>query len=139
LVAGYRTNLAGKQIMAWLSVGNSYFTGTKHPFSNRREDIKIKFLENSKIVQLPNHLVQFAQKEYPSVSELLHTLKQKKLLDYEKRIEIFGQNTKIEQCLEFFDNYPDLIERLTVNQICEFLNLDKGTYYSALEIFIRRK
>lgn len=77
LVAGYRTNLAGKQIMAWLGVGNSYFTGTKHPFSNRRDDIKIKFLENSKIVQLPNHLVQFAQKEYPSVSELLHTLKQK--------------------------------------------------------------
>lgn len=139
LVAGYRTNLAGKQIMAWLSVGNSYFTGTKHPFSNRREDIKIKFLENSKIVQLPNHLVQFAQKEYPSVSELLHTLKQKKLLDYEKRIEIFGQNTKIERCLEFFDKYPNLIERLTVNQICEFLNVDKGTYYSALEIFIRRK
>ena len=45
LVAGYGTNLSGKQIMTWISVGNQYFTGTRHPFSNRRNDIKIKFLE----------------------------------------------------------------------------------------------
>jgi hypothetical protein len=133
LVAGYRTNLAGKQIIAWLSVENSYFTGTKHPFSNRRDDIKIKFLENSKIVQLPNYFVQFAQKEYPSVSELLHTLKQKKLSDYEKRIEIFSQDSKIEQFLKFEEHYPKLPVRLSVGQICAFLNMDRSTYYEALK------
>jgi len=139
LVAGFGTNLSGKQIIAWLSVENSYFTGTKHPFSNRRDDIKIKFLENSKIVQLPNHIVQFSQKEYPSVSELLHALKQKKLSDYEKRIEIFSQDTKIEQCRVFLENNPDLIKRLTVEQICEFLNVDKTTYYLALRMNQKRK
>lgn len=133
LVAGYGTNLSGKQIITWLSVGNSYFTGTKHPFTNRRDDIKIKFLEDSKIVQLPNHIVQFAQKEYLSVSELLHTLKQKKIADYEKRIEIFSQNTKIEQYQAFEVKYPNLLGRLTIDQICEFLNMDRSTYYEALK------
>lgn len=135
LVAGFVDNPSGTQNIIWASVPNEYFTGSRHPFTAKNKKVAIQFLNDSEIIQIPNHIIQFAQKKYPSLSELFHALKQKKIDDHEIMLEILRLDTKNEQYAAFRKKQKTLFQHLTVNQICQFLNIKRSTYYRALEAY----
>jgi signal-transduction protein with cAMP-binding, CBS, and nucleotidyltransferase domain len=135
LVAGFVDNPSGTQNIIWASVPNEYFTGSRHPFTTKNKKVAIQFLTDSEIIQIPNHIIQFAQKKYPSFSELFHALKQKKIDDHEIMLEILRLDTKNEQYAAFRNKQKMLFQQLTVKQICQFLNIKRSTYYRALKAY----
>lgn len=118
----------GSVVVPWLVTAGSYFTGTVHAFTERREEVFIQALDDIRVVQLPNHRLQEAQQLYHAFSELVNILKQRRmqqdtLLDY-----LFRQTDGSARVTAFFEAYPRLAPQLPAQRVCAILQVSERTY-----------
>ncbi|WP_134090839.1 Crp/Fnr family transcriptional regulator [Olivibacter sp. XZL3] len=136
-VAGLDIPPNTQETIYWVSTANDYFVGTKHPFSKRSNQLAIRFLENSSILEIPIFHLQDAQRTRPAFAELLHVLKQHKINQRTQLLKIMKM--KPHQRFDVSMQYlPKQIHPLTMQQRLRFLNINKRTYYRSLMNYLRK-
>ena len=118
----------GTAEVPWLVTAGSYFTGTVHAFTERRDDVFIQTLADTRVVQLPNYRLQQAQQHYHTFSELINILKQRRLERDAQLDEVLRQTDGTARVAAFFDTYPRLAPQLSAQQACAILNISESTF-----------
>ena len=136
-VMAVRYHEDGSAAVPWLVTEGTYFTGTVHAFTERRDDVFIQTLAYTRVVQLPNYRLQQAQRQYHSVSELINILKQRRLERDSLLDEVFRQTEGTARVAAFFDAYPRLAPRLTAQQVCAILKISESTYKRGKKSYYR--
>lgn len=118
----------GSVMVPWLVTAGSYFTGTVHAFTERREEVFIQALVDTRVVQLPNYRLQEAQQLYHAFSELINILKQRRLEQDALLDEVYRQTDASARVTAFFEAYPRLALQLPAQQVCAILQVSERTY-----------
>lgn len=129
----------GSVVVPWLVTAGSYFTGTVHAFTERREEVFIQALDDTRVVQLPNHRLQEAQQLYHAFSELINILKQRRLEQDGLLDRVFRQTEGEVRFTIFFDTYPRLAPQLPMQQVCAILQISSSTYQRAKQQYYRKR
>ena len=129
----------GSVMVPWLVTAGSYFTGTVHAFTERREEVFIQALVDTRVVQLPNYRLQEAQQLYHAFSELINILKQRRLEQDAVFDSLFRQPTGEARLMAFFDAYPRLAPQLPIQQVCAILQISSSTYQRAKQQYYRKR
>lgn len=123
----------------WLVTAGTYFTGTVHAFTSRRDDVFIRCLLDTRVVQLPNYRLQEAQRLYHSVSELINILKQHRIEQDAVLDSVFRHVGGEARVAAFFDAYPRVVPQLSRDQLCAVLRVSPSTYQRAKRRYYRRR
>ena len=118
----------GSAAVPWLVTAGGYFTGTVHAFTERHDEVFIKVLDETRVVQLPNHRLQEAQQLYHSFSELINILKQRRLEQDALLDAVYRQTDGTARVTALFDAYPRLAPQLPAQQVCAILKISESTY-----------
>ncbi len=112
---------------------NQYIEGTKHLYSRSSAEVAIRFLADSTVYEINNEILQEGIGRYPELNFLNHILKQQAL----NTIKVYIRIPKLdrEERLAFlYAKIPELIGKLTVDQMCSLLGYtDHRQYYAALK------
>ncbi|MEH6304243.1 hypothetical protein RYH73_01250 [Olivibacter sp. CPCC 100613] len=137
LVAGSNTDLYGKEYIHWISAQHDYFTGTKHPFSSHSADLDIYFLQAGTVVELPLLDLREKQQQHRAFSEFLHLLKQRKLENYRRHLQLMHLPRE-DRYAAMAHLFPQLIQQLPVKSIQAFLGIRASTYYLSMKKYLRK-
>lgn len=138
-VMALRYDEDGSAEVPWLVTAGSYFTGTVHAFTERRDEVFIQALNDTRVVQLPNHRLQEAQQQYHTFSELINILKQRRLEQDALLDDVFRQTDGEARVAAFFDAYPRLAPQLPAQQVCAILQISSSTYQRAKQQYYRKR
>jgi len=138
VVAGVRTNYEGDELLQWLSVKHQYFTGTKHPFSERSQGLQIQFLHPTELMELPYTYLREAQHQYPAFAELLQVLKEQKLKYFQTLAKILKLPAR-ERLHKALDELHNWITLLQVDECCSLLNISYPMYYDGLRKYLKQR
>lgn len=127
-VTALRYDEDGSAEVPWLVTAGSYFTGTVHAFTERRDEVFIQALDDTRVVQLPNYRLQQAQQQYHTFSELINILKQRRLEQDALFDDVFRQTDGEARVAAFFDAYPRLAPQLPAQQVSAILQISERTY-----------
>lgn len=118
----------GSAAVPWLVTAGSYFTGTVHAFTERHDEVFIRALDETRVMQLPNYRLQEAQQQYHTFSELINILKQRRLEQDALLDAVYRQTEGVARVSAFFEAYPQLAVQLATPQICTILQVSERTY-----------
>ncbi|GAA4790883.1 hypothetical protein GCM10023231_18480 [Olivibacter ginsenosidimutans] len=135
--AGVKTNDEGEESLQWLSVKHQYFTGTKHPFSERSHGLQVQFLHPTALMELPYTYLREAQHQYPAFAELLQVLKEQKLRYFQSLTKILKLPAR-ERLHKALDELHNWITPLQVDEVCSLLNISHPMYYNGLHKYLKQ-
>lgn len=122
-----------------IATKNDYFTGSKHAFSLHADPVAIRFLEPTTLFEIANIHFRYAVDHLEDVQYLYHILKQQQL----ERLKHFLRMSKIvriHRIAYLYEHLPELLDRLTVKQICSLLGYTTHRqYYEALRYFLGQR
>src|SRR5690606_1695616 len=113
LVGGYQYNRSGKRSLRELVLPMDFFTGTEHTFSNRRRAVEFIALRETTLLQITVADAREAQALFQEVSGLCHVLKQRKILQLRKLVELYQEDDYYERYALFRELLPQLAATLT--------------------------
>jgi hypothetical protein len=131
-VVAFITDTSMKETIERLYTTNSYFSGTKHAFSNTTLPCTIKFLRNTLIYEISNSNFQHAVNQFPDVKNIYLILKQQELIYYQQLILIL-RSPYIYRIKHLAELQPILYKELTINEKMFYLKIaNYNAYYKAL-------
>lgn len=125
--------------MLWLVQAGDYFTGIVHAFTERRDEVYIRCLQDVRVLQLPVHRLQEAQQLYHAFSELINILKQRRI-DHDRLLHgvLLHRDGEI-RFAAFFNAFPQLAPLLRMHEVCGILQISASTYKRAKQRYYRRR
>lgn len=139
LACGYVLDASGQRCIQWFASEMQGFTGVKHLYTPRKANHYIQFLEDSTLLCMPASAMRTAKEHYPEVSELLHVLKQKYIDQQEAHIFILQQPNAYERYIAFREKFPELIQRTTIQQQCDFINISERSLNRAKKQYLQNR
>lgn len=139
LVAAYCRQGDGDSKIAWIAGPLDYFTGTRHPFTDKHDMVDIVCLQAGRLVMIPNSELIYAQQHFADVGELLQVLKQRKISQQDILLEIMRQKNMEQRCMTFFERCSAIALALSREQCCAFLQVSHSTYNRAKRKFLNQK
>lgn len=128
VVIALRYDEEGSVEVPWFVTPGSYFTGTVHAFTERRDEVFIQALTDTRVVQMPNYRLQQAQQNYHSFSELINILKQRRLGRDALFDGVLRHTDGVARVAAFFEAYPRLAPQLSGRQVCAILQVSESSY-----------
>lgn len=138
-VVAMRYEEDGSVVVPWLVTKGSYFTGTVHAFTERRDEIFIQTLDDTRVIQLPNYRLQECQQLYHAFSELINILKQRRLEQDALLDEVYRQADGAARVMAFFEAYPRLAPKLPAQLVCAILQISDRTYKRGKQQYYRKR
>ncbi len=138
VVAGEAYTAEGKPFYSWIAFAGSYFTGTKHAFSQQTADITIRCLRDTELLIIPITVFRLAQLTYPCIAELLNVLKQQEISLQQTRTAICASEHKDEVYAAFMDQLPHLARQLDDRHIRQYLGISRSAFKRAKKAYLKR-
>lgn len=140
LVAGLHYAKEGKtSSFRWLSIPNSYFTGTEHVFTKRVGNVHIEFLKPTSLFMLHNEIATEGQRRFWCISELFHILKQHQINRLRKYALIFQQANHYQKYKLLVEELPEIVAHTTNEQRWHYLQISKGSYYKVKKRYLKTR
>ncbi|MEH6305251.1 hypothetical protein RYH73_06330 [Olivibacter sp. CPCC 100613] len=140
LVAGLHYAKDGKKSsFRWLSIPNSYFTGTEHVFTRRAGSVYTTFLKDSTVFQLRADAASTAQRRYTAVSEFFHILKQHQLTRLRNHVLLLQTTDYYERYRILIEEMPDIVQHCDIGIQQEYAHLSRGTFYRVKKRYLNQR
>lgn len=123
----------------WLSIPNSYFTGTEHAFTRRTGNVYTTFLKDTVVFQLHADVASTAQQHYPAVSEFFHILKQHQLTRLRNHILLLQTRDYYERYRILVEEMPEIINSCDVGIQQKYAHLSHGTFYRMKKRYLSQR
>lgn len=136
IVATVGSNAAGEPYYRFILLRYSYFTGTKHPFSQSPPGLFIQFLQPTALLVLPLDSFRYAQEHLLPFSNFVQVLKQRRILQQEAMAEVLSA-PKSKRYGALYTQLPELFRALRDDERRKLLRVDRATYYKAKAGFKR--
>lgn len=139
LVAGYRKNRSGKQVLCELMQQLDYFTGTQHPFTPRLREAEYIAAEKTTLLLIPIAEAREAQRRFRAFAELVHVMKQRKINFLELLIALDGEVQCYARYCVYMDRFGDVAVWLPPQIQWHILRMGKTSFYRVKGRHLRKK
>lgn len=122
-----------------LQLANDAFTTTLHPFTKRRISGAYRAIIPSDTLQLKNEHIVFLQQNSVVFSEILHIIKQRKLLQLEKIIQLRSIADPYSRFCFYQKEFRHLITLTPHLYQRQFLAISNGAFYNFQHRYLHEK
>lgn len=114
-----------------------YFTGTRHPFSQRDAGLFIQFLRPTTLYLLPLDSFRYAQEHLQPFGNFVQVLKQRRMLQQEAMIDLLGE-PKSGRYAALYKLLPEHYAALTDTERRRLIRVERSVYFRAKAAFHRK-
>lgn len=129
LVAGYRKKSGGAVVLTELMWPMDYFTGTQHPFTPRIREAEYIAIEKTVLLLMPIAEARDAQRRYPTFSELVQVMKQRKLDFLEMLLALGAETDGYTRYRAYMARFANQARQLPDMPQWQLLRMGRSTYY----------
>ncbi|SEK53801.1 Crp/Fnr family transcriptional regulator [Parapedobacter koreensis] len=130
LVAGLERLGNHRYSYNWLALPGDYFTGTIHLFTQRPPSSNIQFLRDTQLLLIPAPAMRFAQQHFSGISEILHVLKQRRILHQEALLLLLLLDTN-RRYTTFRKGMHHLYALLSEKEQIAYLRMSRSQFFAA--------
>ena len=127
LIRGFYINNNGNQISIKFIKENEIAAHFSSLFTQKPSKYYFQCIEPTIIVNIPYNHILSGYDRFPNLERYGRLLVEELLEQFQKRIESFLFETAEVRYINYLKEYPDLIERISISNLCTYLGIERQT------------
>lgn len=137
LVGGYQPSRDGRIALRDLVLPLDFFTGTEHLFTRRDQGVEHRALLATQLLRIPIEKARAGQLEQPTIAELFHVMKQRKINQLRKLVAIYQETDYYARYCVYRQVLPRYARELPHTVQRELLRMSHASYQRVKARYLR--